>query len=165
MLKMMCDKCGKDSNLIAYDLLIRLLHNPSPVSITDKSDPTITHDNSSMRIMLCQNCYRKLGLPNIYTALNDNKLEFRDKPERQVKPGDTVWHFCEQLGRLLPYFVESLYIGYLDNKHNCYTYEADSTENCELLDSIDFNDDDIGKTVFLTERDYFETKGVRKNEV
>lgn len=158
MLKMMCDKCGNDSNLIAYDLLIRLLHNPSPVSITDKSDPAITHDNSSMRIMLCQNCYRKLGLPNIYTALNDNKLEFRDKNEPQIKPGDIVWHFCEQLGRLLPYFVESLHIGYLSDANNCYTYEADSTEDCELLDSIDFDNDDIGKTVFLTEKDYLIAK-------
>lgn len=29
MIKMICDKCGKDCGRIAYDFLIHLLHNPT----------------------------------------------------------------------------------------------------------------------------------------
>lgn len=78
MIKMICDKCGNDCHLIGYDILIRVLHNPEPVSMTDTGYPSITDDNTSIRMVLCQDCYKKLGLPNPYTALRDKSLIFRD---------------------------------------------------------------------------------------
>ena len=66
--------------------------------------------------------------------------------------GQTVYHFCEDLGGVFPYFVENLNVGFMDKERNYWTYEANchGEETDELLDEIDFDLDDIGKTVFLT---------------
>lgn len=71
------------------------------------------------------------------------------------KVGDTVYSFCKYWGVVLPYFVETLNISYYNQNENCYSYEANCTnaEQTDLLDSIDFDFDDIGKTVFLTEEE------------
>ena len=66
------------------------------------------------------------------------------------KVGDTVYAFSDTMGTVLEYFVENLTIAYLEENQNCYTYEANCVKECVLLDSIDFDFDDIGKTVFLT---------------
>lgn len=68
------------------------------------------------------------------------------------KVGDTVYKFCGTFGAVLPYFAKSLNIAYLDENRVVYQYEANATniEEAELLDSIDFELEDIGKTVFLT---------------
>lgn len=81
MLKIICDKCGKDCGLIAYDLLVRILHNPEPVSIKDTGAPHITSDNSSIRMTFCENCYKEMGMPNIYKTLKAESLKFKDKEE------------------------------------------------------------------------------------
>lgn len=50
----------------------------------------------------------------------------------------------------MPYFIEEIIIDYdPDNKNGYWEFNADSSNNEELLDSIDFTLDDIGKTVFL----------------
>ena len=78
MVRVFCDKCGRDSDLVAYDILVRVIHNPVPHSIFDTSDPKMTTDNDKMRMVLCQKCYSKLGFPNIYKVQRTKKLEFRD---------------------------------------------------------------------------------------
>lgn len=69
------------------------------------------------------------------------------------KVGDTVYAFSDTMGTVLEYFVENLTIAYLEENQNCYTYEGNCFKECVLLDSIDFDFDDIGKTVFLTRED------------
>ena len=71
------------------------------------------------------------------------------------KVGDTVYYFCETFGAVLPYFVETLYIGYCDKDKLCYQYEANcyNNEENELIDGIDFEPDDLGKIVFLTKEE------------
>lgn len=68
------------------------------------------------------------------------------------KVGDTVYSYCETFGVILPYFVEAVIIRYCDKNEIDYQYEANchNSEADELLDDIDFEIDDIGKTVFLT---------------
>lgn len=68
------------------------------------------------------------------------------------KVGDTVYHFCDEFGCILPYFVETFNVGFLDKDRNYWRWEANShaEETDELLDELDFDLDDIGKTVFLT---------------
>ena len=68
------------------------------------------------------------------------------------KVGDTVYSYCETFGVILPYFVESVIICYYDKNEIVYQYEANchNSEEDELLDDMDFEIDDIGKTVFLT---------------
>ena len=63
----------------------------------------------------------------------------------QCKVGDTVWRYSEDFGRVLPYTIDL--ISFVDN--GC-GYSANCNHNGELLDGIDFEDGDIGKTVFLT---------------
>lgn len=69
--------------------------------------------------------------------------------------GSTVYSYNGDFGVTLPYFVEKLNIEYYDKDKNCYTYEANCTneEENELIDSIDFGLDDIGKTIFLTKEE------------
>lgn len=71
------------------------------------------------------------------------------------KVGDTVYAYCEVFGVVLPYFVENLRIGFLDKGREYWVYEANCQveETHELLDEMDFDLDDLGKTVFLTRED------------
>lgn len=61
------------------------------------------------------------------------------------KVGDTVWMYGEDFGGVLPYTIDL--ISFLDK--GC-GYSANCNHNGELIDGIDFEDDDIGKTVFQT---------------
>ena len=69
-----------------------------------------------------------------------------------VKVGDTVYAYCEVMNEVMPYFVESLTISYLDEERRTYQFEANSAKD-ELIDSIDFEPSDIGKYVFLNKSD------------
>ena len=79
MLKIICDKCGKDCRAHALDILVRVIVIPAPLSIESTNDPKITCDNSAIRMLLCQDCYRKLGMPNVHTTKRTGQLAFRDK--------------------------------------------------------------------------------------
>lgn len=72
-----------------------------------------------------------------------------DKDGRVVvlpcKVGDTVWMYGEDFGTVLPYTIDL--ISLVDKVCG---YSANCNHNGELLDGIDFEDGDIGKTVFLT---------------
>jgi hypothetical protein len=81
MIKVYCDKCGTDCGLIAYDLTVGIINNPCPVHLLDVGDLKITCDNTKIRMVICQNCYRSLGLPNVYKAAGEKKLTWRDTPK------------------------------------------------------------------------------------
>lgn len=68
------------------------------------------------------------------------------------KVGDTVFSFNGDFGVVLPYLVGNLNIGYMGKSGEYWNYEANchDPETDELLDGIDFEIDDIGKTVFLS---------------
>lgn len=68
------------------------------------------------------------------------------------KVGDTVYAYSEDFLTILPYFVENMNVGYMDESRNYIVFEANchADETDELLDEIDFCFDDIGKTVFFT---------------
>lgn len=81
-----------------------------------------------------------------YTRLRE--LAEADKDGRVVvlpcKVGDTVWMSGEDFGTVLPYTIDLIsFVG-----KGC-GYSANYNHNGELIDGIDFEDDDIGKTVFL----------------
>ena len=61
------------------------------------------------------------------------------------KVGDTVWMWNADFGTALPYVVDLISV----INEGC-GYSANCNHNGELLDSIDFEDGDIGKTIFLT---------------
>ncbi len=69
------------------------------------------------------------------------------------KVGDMVYSYNSEFGVILPYFVENLTIAYLEENESCYTYEANCSNENEFIDSIDFDCEDIGKTVFLTKEE------------
>lgn len=68
------------------------------------------------------------------------------------KVGDTVHSFSDDFGVVLPYLVGTLNIGHMGKSGVYYSYEANCSdpETDELLDEIDFESEDIGKTVFLS---------------
>lgn len=73
---------------------------------------------------------------------------------KEVKCGDTVYSYCETLGRVLNYFVDSITHQYAGKDDILTTYVGDAYgPDDDLLDSIDFEITDIGKTVFFTEDD------------
>ena len=63
----------------------------------------------------------------------------------QCKVGDTVWMWNVDFGTALPYVVDLISV----INEEC-GYSANCNHNGELLDSIDFEDGDVGKTIFLT---------------
>lgn len=79
MIKIMCDKCGSDCDLVGYDIRINALHNPTPHSIFESGDPKLTDDKTHIRFVLCQECYRKMSLPNIYMANEAKKIVWREE--------------------------------------------------------------------------------------
>lgn len=84
-----------------------------------------------------------------------NCPHFKDRNrfvELPCKVGDVVYSYCEELYRILPYFIEQIIISYdSDSLNNEYvTFNGISSNASELLDDMDFTVDEIGKTVFLT---------------
>ncbi len=72
------------------------------------------------------------------------------------KVGQTVYSFCDVFGAILPYVIQDFKVGFLGKDRPNYWYWAatsHATETDELLDEIDFDLDDFGKTVFLTKEE------------
>lgn len=69
---------------------------------------------------------------------------------KDIKCGDSVFAYCETLNCVLEYWVDTITQQYYDRDTVLVSYVADSYKENELLDSIDFDDDDVGKTVFFT---------------
>lgn len=78
MVKLLCDKCGADCDLVGFDVRVNVLHNPTPHSVFEFGEPKITDDNTHIRFLLCQKCYREMGLPNIYVAKEARRIVWRE---------------------------------------------------------------------------------------
>ena len=73
-----------------------------------------------------------------------------------VSVGQTVYNFCDVFGGFLPYVIQDFKVGFMGKyRPNYWYWEATShaIETDELLDEIEFDLDDIGKTVFLTKEE------------
>ncbi len=92
-------------------------------------------------------------LPDVYEIADHLLAEGVIVPPCKV--GDTVYHFSRDLGAGFPYFVENLNIGSMGKNKTYWNYEANyhDEETDELVDEIDFDLDDLGKTVFLTKEE------------
>lgn len=62
-----------------------------------------------------------------------------------VQMGQTVYSYCEEFCRVFEYRVENIHLS-----EETAQYEAFCYIGMELADVIDFDDDDIGKTVFIS---------------
>ena len=78
MIKIICDRCGQDCDAVGYDILIRAIHNPIPQHISDKGDLSITCDHESVRMIVCQEYYKELELPNIYRSNVQNSITWSE---------------------------------------------------------------------------------------
>lgn len=65
-----------------------------------------------------------------------------------VQMGQTVYSYCEEFCRVFEYRVENIHLS-----EETTQYEAFCCIGMELADVIDFDDDDIGKTVFTSRED------------
>lgn len=66
------------------------------------------------------------------------------------KVGDTVYAFCEMLGTILEYKVVRIELTAIAAIYEAFAY---TEEEDVLIDTLDFEIDDIGKTVFLTKEE------------
>ncbi len=76
---------------------------------------------------------------------------FKDKSkyiELPCKVGETVYHYCKSVNQIVPYVVEDIHI---DKEQTRYFATAFDIYYNEYLDEIEFTEDEIGKTVFLTQ--------------
>lgn len=64
--------------------------------------------------------------------------------------GDTVYEFYKPVNQIIPYEIEDIHI---DKEQTRYFATAFDIYYNEYLDEIDFNEDEIGKTVFLTKEE------------
>lgn len=75
---------------------------------------------------------------------------FKDKSkyiELPCKIEDTVYHYCKLVNQIVPYVIEDIHI---DKEQTRYFATAFDVYYKEYLDEIEFAEDEIGKTVFLT---------------
>ena len=103
----------------------------------------------------CKHIVSQWGI-DLDTATNtcDDFKEKSTKFEPLCKVGDTVYAYCKEVGHALEYFVEQITIDYdTENPDGYWTFYANSSNEGELLDSIDFTADEIGKSVFLKNED------------
>lgn len=106
-----------------------------------------------------------LDMARLYSAIMElKKYQEADKDGRLVvlpcKVGDTVWMYGEDFGTVLPYTIDLIsFVG-----KGC-GYSANYNHNGELIDGIDFEDDDIGKTVFLTREEAEKALEAKEGEV
>lgn len=75
MLKIICDRCKKDCGLFALDIIMQVIHDPTPNLPNYVGRINITDDDTIKKFQLCSECATELGLPNIYKK----DLIFRDK--------------------------------------------------------------------------------------
>lgn len=81
MVNVTCDRCGKEHLSNAYDIQVTNISNPAPMNYADTSDLKITSEpmpTRYLRFILCEDCARKMGFPNIYTVHRTKELSFRD---------------------------------------------------------------------------------------
>lgn len=78
MVKLECDRCGKDCGLNALVVTVNVIHNPSPVRFEDVGDVRLTDDHTHIRFMLCEKCYTWLGFPNPYRSGDKLKTEIEN---------------------------------------------------------------------------------------
>ena len=81
MVKLICDKCGKDCDRIGFDIMIRLISNYAPYGKNDTSSPRLTDENQHLRMILCQDCYIGLGLPNLYVQDESKEVVWPDEKQ------------------------------------------------------------------------------------
>lgn len=96
MVKVFCDKCGMDCGLNAFVLTIQTIHNPNPVNISSFGSIKLTDDNTHIAMCLCQNCYRELKLPNIYSSVNKGTIVWNEETETGAATSGGSQPNCER---------------------------------------------------------------------
>lgn len=81
MVKLICDKCGKDCDRIGFDIMIRLISNYAPYDKKDISSPRLTDEDQHLRMVLCQDCYIDLSLPSLYVQDESKEVIWPDEKQ------------------------------------------------------------------------------------
>lgn len=90
---------------------------------------------------------------------------FQDKSKHIELPclvRDKVYAYCKTVNQIVPYEIEDIHI---DKEQTRYFATAFDIYYNEFLDEIEFNEDNIGQTVFLTKQDAeAKLKEMREND-
>lgn len=94
---------------------------------------------------------------------NPKKLANKILADGWIRPtarmGQTVYSYCEEFCRVLKYRVANIYLSEETTQYEAFCYIG-----MELADVIDFDDSDIGKTVFLTRKEALAKLNERKED-
>ena len=139
--------CNVDMDCIDCPSFDRLVERLAAYEDTDLMPEEVLPKEKADEIAL--NLMRLADLEGFAPYARLHELAEADKDGRVVvltcKVGDTVWMWNADFGTALPYVVDLISV----INEGC-GYSANCNHNGELLDSIDFEDGDIGKTIFLT---------------
>lgn len=105
-------------------------------------------------MLTCKDCLHDDICPKAFASLEtgaEDCNDFKDRSkfvELQCKPGDIVYHYCDELHEILEYTIYCVNVF----RENGITYHSESydEENDEALSEIGFEPEDIGRDVFLT---------------
>jgi hypothetical protein len=89
MIKVECDKCGKSVSRCSYEIRVLPLINTTPMYFNEGGEANLTCEaDKKIRFILCQDCYAKIGLPNVYWAHDNNELLFRNPKYAEKDEGE-----------------------------------------------------------------------------
>ena len=84
MIKVECDKCGESVSRCSYEIRVLPLINTNPMFFNDAGDATLTCEaEKKIRFILCQDCYAKICLPNVYWTHEKGEILFRAPKEEE----------------------------------------------------------------------------------
>ena len=84
MIKVECDKCGQSTSRCNFEIQVLPLINTTPQYFDEAGDAKLTCEaDKRIRFVLCEDCYRNMGLPNVYYAHEKGALVFRRAKEVQ----------------------------------------------------------------------------------
>lgn len=110
--------------------------------------------------MICKDClcYEACKFYTDKTKFNlpkkaENCEDFKDKSkyiELPCKVGGTVYAHCKAVNQIIPYEIDDVHI---DKEQTRYFATAFDIYYNEFLDEIEFSENQIGQTVFLTKEE------------
>lgn len=110
--------------------------------LVELCDNVITSCKSS----LCEDCeHNNVDYPNCMSVHFADKILADGWIRPTVQMGQTVYSYCKEFCRVFEYRVANIHLS-----EEIAQYEAFCYIGMELADVIDFDDDDIGKTIFIT---------------
>lgn len=92
-------------------------------------------------------CCKYMAIPNHLCKDFKDKSKYIELP---CKVGEKIYAHCKTVNQIIPYEIEDIHI---DRNKTRYFATAFDVYYNEYLDEMEFTEDDIGQTIFLTKEE------------